>query len=160
MRLARINDRAKRISRNPASKPTYKRRMLEALALGMSPTHAANAAGIGRSTAYLWRQEDPEFAAKWDEAVADGIDCLEDEAYRRAMAYSDKLLMFFSRGVGRRCMRERCMRDHMTRAGKLTPKCCRWRKRGRRLRNSACWSLRSRETTRNSMLLANQVDHP
>jgi hypothetical protein len=86
--------------------------MLKALALGMSPTRAAKAAGVGRSTAYLWRQEDPEFAAKWDEAVAQGIDRLEDEALRRAVEgvkrpvyrggvlvgeiteYSDKLLMF------------------------------------------------------------------
>jgi hypothetical protein len=112
MRLTRIKDRAQRISRNPASKPIYQRRMLEALALGMSPRRAANAAGVGRSTAYLWRQEDPEFAAKWDEAVAEGIDCLEDEAHRRAVEgvkrpilrrgvivgetteYSDKLLIF------------------------------------------------------------------
>ena len=86
--------------------------MLEALALGMSPMRAANAAGVGRSTAYLWRQEDPEFAAKWDEAVAEEIDRLEDEAFRRAVKgvkrpvyrggvlvgeiteYSDRLLMF------------------------------------------------------------------
>ena len=112
MRLTRIKDRAQRIARNPASKPTYQRRMLEALALGMSPMRAANAAGVGRSTAYLWRQEDPEFAAKWDEAVAEGIDRLEDEAFRRAVKgvkrpvyrggvlvgeiteYSDRLLMF------------------------------------------------------------------
>jgi hypothetical protein len=112
MSLTRINDRARRISRNPASKPTYQRRILEALAHGMSPARAANAAGVGRSTAYLWRQEDPEFAAKWDEAVAEGIDRLEDEVYRRAVEgvkrpvyrggvlvgeitkYSDKLLMF------------------------------------------------------------------
>ena len=68
--------------------------MLEALELGMSPTSAAKAAGVGRSTAYLWRREDPEFAAKWDEAVAMGIDRLESEAYRRAIDSSDKLLIF------------------------------------------------------------------
>jgi hypothetical protein len=112
MSLTRINDRKRRISRNPASKPVYQRRMLEALARGMSPTSAANAAGVGRSTAYLWRHEDPEFAAKWDAAVAQGIDRLEDEAHRRAVEgvkrpvyrggvlvgemtkYSDTLLMF------------------------------------------------------------------
>ena len=60
----------------------------------------------------LWRQEDPEFAAKWDAAVAEGIDRLEDEAIDarlkafsvpsitaefpsvRSRKYSDKLLMF------------------------------------------------------------------
>ena len=49
---------------------------------------------MGRSTAYLWRREDPAFSAKWDDAVADGVDLLEDEARRRALAGSDKLLMF------------------------------------------------------------------
>ena len=72
MRLTRIKGRAQRISRNPASTPTYKRRLLEALELGMSPTSAAKAAGVGRSTAYLWRREDPAFAQKWDDAVAHG----------------------------------------------------------------------------------------
>jgi hypothetical protein len=112
MSLTRINDRKRRISRNLASKPVYQRRMLEALARGMSPTSAANAAGVGRSTAYLWRQKDPQFAQNWDEVVAEGIDRLEDEAYRRAVEgvkrpvyrggvvvgeitkYSDKLLIF------------------------------------------------------------------
>ena len=62
MTITRIKDRAPRKSRNPASKPAYERKMLEALARGMSPARAAKAAGVGRSTAYLWRQEDPEFA--------------------------------------------------------------------------------------------------
>jgi hypothetical protein len=74
--------------------------MLEALARGVSPTSAANAAGVGRSTAYLWRQEDREFAAKGDEAVAVGIDRLETEAYRRALEGSDKLLMFLKASAG------------------------------------------------------------
>ena len=113
MRLTRIKDRGQRISRNPASKPIYQRRMLEALARGLSPRRAAEAAGLGRSTAFLWRQQDPEFAAKWNEAVAEGIDLLEDEARRRAVdgynerpifrdgvqvgeirTYSDRLLIF------------------------------------------------------------------
>ena len=70
MTLTRIKDKAPRKSRNPASKPVYERRLLEALARGMSPARAAKVAGVGRSTAYPWRREDPEFAAKWDEAVA------------------------------------------------------------------------------------------
>jgi Beta-ketoacyl synthase, N-terminal domain len=92
MTITRI--KAPRKSRNPASKPAYERKMLEALARGMSPARAAKVAGVGRSTAYLWRREDPEFAQKWDDAVADGIDLLEDEVCRRALEGSDKLLMF------------------------------------------------------------------
>jgi hypothetical protein len=87
--------------------------MLEALSSGLSPARAAKAAGVGRSTAYLWRRQDPEFAQKWDDAVAEGIGVLEEEARRRAVDgynarpiyhrgavvcevkdYSDKLLIF------------------------------------------------------------------
>jgi hypothetical protein len=63
----------------------FKRVMLKELAQGKSPTSAAEAAGIGRATAYKWRSEDPEFAQAWNDAVMEGIDRLEDEAYRRAV---------------------------------------------------------------------------
>lgn len=45
---------------------------------------ACEAAGIGRRTAYHLRERDPEFAAKWDEALEDAADLLETEAVRRA----------------------------------------------------------------------------
>jgi hypothetical protein len=77
--------RKTRITRNPAAHDAYKQRLLKALAKGKSPAWAAEEAGIGRSTAWLWRQNDPEFATAWDEAVAEGVDRLEDEAHRRAV---------------------------------------------------------------------------
>jgi hypothetical protein len=58
---------------------------LDALANGLSATGAANAAGIGRRTAYDWRKADPDFAAAWDLAVESGTDILEDEGWRRAV---------------------------------------------------------------------------
>jgi hypothetical protein len=58
----------------------------------------AAAAGIGRSTLSEDRRKDQEFAKAWDDAVMQGIDRLEDEAYRRAMAGSDTLLTFMLRG--------------------------------------------------------------
>jgi hypothetical protein len=45
---------------------------------------AARAATIDRTTAYLWRKNEPEFAAAWDEAIEAAIDSLEAEAWRRA----------------------------------------------------------------------------
>lgn len=45
---------------------------------------ACRAAGIGRSAAYAWRKDSPEFAAAWDEALQIGVSALEDEAHRRA----------------------------------------------------------------------------
>jgi hypothetical protein len=60
-------------------------KFLEVLATGASVYKAALAAGIGRRTAYEWREADPEFKARWDEAVDCGVDLMEDEAHRRAV---------------------------------------------------------------------------
>jgi len=48
--------------------------------VGKSCAHA----GIDRSTAYLWREKDPAFAAAWDKALKIGVSALEDEVHRRA----------------------------------------------------------------------------
>ena len=146
--------------------------MLEALARGLSPRRAAEAAGLGRSTAFLWRQQDPEFAAKWNEAVAEGIDLLEDEARRRAVdgynerpifrdgvqvgeirTYSDRLLIFLLKRrrpeVYARPRDANPPNGFGPRApGSLGRKC--WRS----LSVSACLPLKSRETMR-KMILAN-----
>lgn len=45
---------------------------------------ACTAIGMGRSTAYDWRDDDPEFASAWDRAMQIGVTALEDEAKRRA----------------------------------------------------------------------------
>ncbi len=52
-----------------------KRRFLDALARGLSVGCAARAAGIRRSTAYAWRQRDPQFAAAWVEALETATAC-------------------------------------------------------------------------------------
>jgi hypothetical protein len=44
---------------------------------------ACAAVGIARQTAYEWRHEDPDFAARWDGAMRIGVSALEDEAHRR-----------------------------------------------------------------------------
>lgn len=45
---------------------------------------AAKAAAIDRSTAYRWRDAEPEFAAAWNDAIETAIDAMEREAHRRA----------------------------------------------------------------------------
>jgi len=71
-----------------------KRRFVEAIQAGYSPTEGARRAQMSRATAYVWREEDPEFAAAWDAAVEQGTDLLEDELYNRAMNGSDTSLIF------------------------------------------------------------------
>ncbi|RPH84740.1 MAG: terminase [Candidatus Rokuibacteriota bacterium] len=73
----------------PGRKRTSQRARKDAFvkAMGEFPytiTAAADAAGIGRTTIYEWRDEDPEFAKAMDEAYERGTDCLEREAHRRA----------------------------------------------------------------------------
>lgn len=47
--------------------------------------HACEASGVDRTTAWKNRNADPEFAAACDEAMQEGIDKAEKEAYRRAV---------------------------------------------------------------------------
>jgi hypothetical protein len=90
-----------RITRNAAAQHAYKQLVVKALAKGKSPTWAAEEAGIGCSTAWQWRKNDPEFAAAWDEAVAEGVDRLEDEAHRRAVeGYNSRPIYHKGKKVG------------------------------------------------------------
>jgi hypothetical protein len=50
---------------------------------------ACAAVGMGRSTAYEWREADKEFAKAWDLAMRIGVTALEDEAHRRGFAGSE-----------------------------------------------------------------------
>jgi hypothetical protein len=48
-------------------------------------SHAAKDCRLSRTALYEKRKEDPEFAAKWNEAHQLGIEVLEDEAKHRAL---------------------------------------------------------------------------
>lgn len=64
-------------------------RFIEAIRIGSTLKEACAAASIGRTTAYDYRRRDPEFAARWDDANAEGLDTLEGELYARAMDRED-----------------------------------------------------------------------
>ena len=81
---------ANRTTRTPKKRAAF----LKTLAAGDSVSKACDAAGIGRRTAYDWRDADEELAAEWDDAVETGTDVLEDEAVQRAKNGSDTLLIF------------------------------------------------------------------
>ncbi len=88
----------------------------EALRLMGNVSGAARAVGIGRGTAYRWRDDSAEFKGLWDEAIDEATDSLEGEAWRRAtegvakpvyqngqlvghiQQYSDTLLIFLLKG--------------------------------------------------------------
>ena len=58
---------------------------LEHLRKSANVSESARVAVISRATVHRWRQEDPDFAAAWDDAMEDATDTLEAEARRRAL---------------------------------------------------------------------------
>lgn len=61
---------------------------------------ACAAVGIARQTAYDWRDEIPEFAAKWDRALKIGVSALEDEAHRRGFEGTEEPVYHLGKTVG------------------------------------------------------------
>ncbi len=88
-----INGTVALVGKRPAWCETF----IAALSTGAQVKAAAEAAGIHRRTAYNARDRDPAFARAWDQAAQDGAatitDALEAEAVKRALEYSDPLLL-------------------------------------------------------------------
>jgi len=75
-------------------KPDWEDRFLTLLESTFSVASAAAGAGIDRGTAYKRRECHPDFRAKWEAALANAMDGLEEAAYRRAREMSDTLAIF------------------------------------------------------------------
>jgi len=56
--------------------------------------HAAEQAGIDRSTAYKARHRNKRFSTAWDEAMEDATDLLEGEARRRGYEGTDHPIIY------------------------------------------------------------------
>ncbi len=67
---------------------------LTALAKSCNITMACAAAGIGRQTAYKWREDDPLFGEAWRDALEEAVDGLEKEAWRRAVEGVDRPIVY------------------------------------------------------------------
>ena len=63
---------------------------LKLLAETANVAESADLVGIDRSTAYLQRKKNPEFAADWDDAIETAVEAMEAEAYRRAVKGTNK----------------------------------------------------------------------
>ena len=75
-----------------------KRKALAAFVEYGTISAACKAAGIGRSTWYGIKKDDPQFAADAEHAKHEVADGLEQEAIRRAYDGSDVLLIFLLKG--------------------------------------------------------------
>jgi hypothetical protein len=92
-------------------------RFLAALAESGNVRLSCQAARVGRSTVYAWRDADEKFRGEWDAALEEAVDVLEAEARRRGVEgveepvyyqgekvgavrrYSDTLLIFLLKGL-------------------------------------------------------------
>lgn len=68
--------------------------VLAARASRLTVTAAAATAGVDRTSVYVWRKNDPDFARALEEAKDEAIDALKENAYERAMKGNDILTMF------------------------------------------------------------------
>lgn len=109
------------MARQKKTERTQRDRFLDALARTASVTAASQAAGIGRRTAYNWRNADEEFASAWDDALESGTDALEDEAIRRALDGSDTLLIFMLKARRPEKFKERVANEHTSPDGSMSP---------------------------------------
>ena len=85
---------------------TKKKRFIETLAAQGTVSHAAQAAGVSRNTAYRWRQDDLEFAYLWDEAHENAVDEVESVLYQKALS-GDTIAMIFYLKAHRPIYRDR-----------------------------------------------------
>lgn len=104
---------AKRTIRTPQKREKF----LDGFGKSCNVSKACKLAGIARNSAYLWRDDDKVFATKWNKAIEQAADLLEEEAIRRAKdgvkkpvyqggrlvgyvtEYSDTLLIFLLKGA-------------------------------------------------------------
>jgi hypothetical protein len=82
------------VGRHKSKTGAHRARFLAAIAAGVPVAAAAKTARVSRQLAWQWRQEDPTFASEFEAAYAAGTDVFEAEAIRRALAGSDRLLIF------------------------------------------------------------------
>lgn len=68
---------------------------------------AAKAAGIGRSTAYEWRDEDEQFRKDWAASVEDNTELLEQTLFQRAIDGDTTAAIFMLKAMKPQKYRER-----------------------------------------------------
>jgi hypothetical protein len=74
---------------------SQKKRFIETLSVQGTVYHSAQAAGISRQTAYRWRQDDPDFAWQWDEAIENAVDQVESTIYQQAVGGNTLAAIFY-----------------------------------------------------------------
>lgn len=94
-----------------------KQAFLAALQAKGSVYHACKTGGIGRTTAYRWREEDADFARGWDEAKEDAADNLEQSLYERGMTSDTTAAIFWLKGNRPEKFKDRVTAEHTGKDG-------------------------------------------
>lgn len=89
----------------------------DVLSHGWSVRKAAADSGYNRTTAYEWRKDDEEFAARWQQAVDAGTEAMEDIARERGERQSDTLLIFMLKGRKPEKYRDNASVEHSGKGG-------------------------------------------
>lgn len=77
-----------------------KKLMLAAFAKTGTVLQACNKAGVGRRTHYEWLDEDPAYAAQFEDAGQAFADLLEDEMLRRAVEGNKRPIVYKGKVIG------------------------------------------------------------
>jgi hypothetical protein len=72
-----------------------KRLFCDAIVRGLTPDSAAQAIGVGRTTVYRWKRNDPAFAEQWREAWDRKVEVVENVLYRMAVEKDLGAVIFF-----------------------------------------------------------------
>lgn len=72
------------MANRPKFTPKRRERFLEMLRDQPNISRAARAVQMTRRGVYDWKEKHEDFAAEWDDAIQEGCDRLEEEAWRRA----------------------------------------------------------------------------
>ena len=84
-----------KVARMRDKRYSQKKRFIDALAEQGTVLHAARAAGVSRMTAYRSRQDDREFASRWDEAIENAVDQVESTIYQQAVGGNTLAAIFY-----------------------------------------------------------------
>jgi len=77
-----------------------KEKFLEVVRTTCNVSEGARSIGMARRSLYDARVRDTEFAQLWDAAVEEAADCLEQEAWRRAVEGWDEPVFYQGKAVG------------------------------------------------------------
>lgn len=94
--------------------PKKKERFLAAFGETHLVSEAAKRAGVDRTTAYRWRQQDETFALAWADVEERSTEELEQVAVKRATTGSDVLLIFLLKARKPEVYRENTHRVELT----------------------------------------------